>query len=436
MLVYCHTITPRLQYVIDFLNQYYGNALKATSNEEQYIKAQNVCKLNYSYHQVAEGEIWIHPHPLLFESSVRPVKVECFPYERHKAFFKTEGDFPFDIFAAIFFLLTRYEEYLPHKSDTYGRYAVENSIAYKEGFLAYPLINIWLEAFRKLIAARDAAFEQKTFSYQFVPTYDIDMAWSYKNKGFQRNAAGIVQSLFKGRIRHIVKRIRVLTNKAADPFDCYEWLNELHLQYGLKPIYFFLVAEKKGKLDKNISIRNISFQQLIKDTAHLYPVGLHPSWQSGDEMVLLRKEKSALEEVAGHTIKASRQHYIRFTLPKTYRRLLEAGVTDDYSMGYGSMNGFRASIATPFYWYDLQQEQATKLRIHPFCYMDANSYYEQHLSPAQALEELQHYYSVVKDVQGTLYTVWHNSFLGTDEAFEGWRDVYGQFAAKAAKPNP
>lgn len=429
MIVYCHTITPRLQYVIDFLNQYYGNALKATSNEDNYIKAQNVCKLNYSYHQVAEEEIWIHPHPLLFESSVRPVKVECFAYERHKAFFKTEGDFPFDIFAAIFYLLTRYEEYLPHRSDSYGRYAFDNSLAYKEGFLHYPLINIWLEAFRKLIVAKDAAFEPVNTPFTFVPTYDIDMAWSYKNKGFKRNAAGMIQSLFKGRLKHIVKRIRVLTNKVSDPFDCYEWLNNLHRQYRLKPVYFFLVAEKKSKFDKNISPHNLSFQELIKDTAALYPIGLHPSWQSGDEHILLRKEKHWLEHITSHNITSSRQHYIRFTLPKTYRRLIDTGITDDYSMGYGSINGFRASIATPFYWYDLQQEQPTKLRIHPFCYMDANSYYEQQLSPEQALEELMHYYTVVKSVRGTLYTIWHNSLLGTDAEFDGWRQVYEQFVA-------
>ena len=50
-----------------------------------------------------------------------------------------------------FFLLSRYEEYLPHSKDQYGLYAHENSIAYKEGFLHQPLINIWLEDFRKLL---------------------------------------------------------------------------------------------------------------------------------------------------------------------------------------------------------------------------------------------------------------------------------------------
>jgi len=43
------------------------------------------------------------------------------------------------------------------------------------------------------------------------------------------------------------------------------------------------------------------------------------------------------------------------------------------------------------------------------------------------LEELQHYYKIVKSVNGLLITIWHNNFLGTDKIFAGWREVYEQF---------
>jgi hypothetical protein len=96
-------------------------------------------------------------------------------------------------------------------------------------------------------------------------------------------------------------------------------------------------------------------------------------------------------------------------------------------MGYGSINGFRASIASSFYWYDLKKEQQTDLLLHPFCFMEANSFFEQKYLPQRAYEEMMYYYNAVKAVHGTLVTIWHNSFLGSYKTFAGWRDVYKEF---------
>src|SRR5215216_3139565 len=109
-LIFSHSITPRLQYIVDFVSRFYGQAFRLTSDEEKYINAPESCKINYGYHRLAPGEIFIHSHVLLFESSLRQVKVECFDNGRHPFFFKTEGDFGFDILAAIFYLISRYEE--------------------------------------------------------------------------------------------------------------------------------------------------------------------------------------------------------------------------------------------------------------------------------------------------------------------------------------
>src|ERR1700739_4880450 len=118
-------------------------------------------------------------------------------------------------------------------------------------------------------------------------------------------------------------------------------------------------------------------KQLVKAHADKYAVGIHPSWKSGDNDDLLKEEIIILQNLADKKIATSRQHYIRFMLPEGYRRLIDAGITADHSMGYGSINGFRASVASSFYWYDLQKEVQTPLLIYPFCYMEANSFYEQ-----------------------------------------------------------
>ena len=427
MIIYSHTLSPRLQYVVDFLSQHYSIPIRLICDEEKYLANPDLHRINYSYHRLADNEVWIHSHVLLFESTIRPVKIECFDHHRYKAFFKAEGDTGFDLFAGIFYLITRYEEYLPHQKDIYGRYAHQNSLAFKEGFLHLPLINIWLEDFRALLQERYPDLKLPLPAFQFQTTYDIDIAWSFKNKGFKRNAGAITKLFLTGKWKSMFHRISVIRGKKQDPFDAYEWMDDLHKQKGLDPIYFFLVAEQKGKFDKNIDIRNPLFQQLVKQTAETYKVALHPSWASGDHPQLLKKEKAWLERMAEQSIKSSRQHYIRFALPNTYRQLINAEILNDYSMGYGSINGFRASVATPFFWYDLKNEIKSPLRIHPFCFMDANAHYEEKKTAAEAFQELINYYETIRSVNGTMITIWHNSFLGIDPEFEGWRETYEQF---------
>lgn len=426
-LILSHSITPRLQYIIDFLSQYYGLTFRLTSDEDKYRTSSETCRINYGYQRLVPDEIFIHAHVLLTESSIRQVRTECSDKNGYRIFFKTEGDTGFDIFAASFYLLTRYEEYLPHNKDIYGRYAHENSLAFRENFLNLPLVNIWLEDFRKLLAEKNKAFSSVKSSFVFLPTYDIDMAWSMRNKGIKRNAGAVVKDFLRFRFRKVFHRIRIVRRKMEDPYDAYEWMDEQHSSYSLKPFYFFLVAGEKGKHDKNISPDNIEFIHLIRSIAERYQVGLHPSWISVDVPHLLKKEKHTLEQITGSPVHASRQHFIRFQLPLTYQRLSTAGISHDYSMGYGTINGFRASIATPYFWYDLKNEQQTNLMVHPFCFMDANSFYEQGHTTEAAYQELIHYYGQIKKVNGTMITIWHNSFLGTDELFTGWRDVYQKF---------
>jgi len=434
LILYTHSNTSRLQYIVDFVGkEIQVDTVKITSSAEEFGNYPGV-KINYSDKRTSENEIWVKPHSLLSEKGIKEIAIDCFEVNGHKAFFKTEGDFPFDIFAACFYLLSRYEEYLPHSKDMYGRYAYENSLAHKEGFLHLPLINIWLQELKDLINKKlsslitnEPRLSTNDYRLTFIPSYDIDIAWSYKHKGWWRNLGGGLRSLIKGEWSMVKERIEVLRGKQPDPFDAFGWMNRLHEKYKLKPYYFFLVPEKRGRYDKNISPSRKAMQALIRDHVIRYPIGIHPSWISGDDISLLRKEIETLSNLNGNAVVSSRQHYIRFNLPGGYRRLIECGIKFDFSMGYGSINGFRAAVCSPFYWYDLEKEQQTELMVFPFCYMEANSFYEQKYTAQQALEEMRSYYQTVKSVNGYFIMIWHNSFLGTDKSTGGWREVYEQF---------
>lgn len=430
MFFYCEKITSRLRYVTSFAGKLLlGKEFELTSDREKFINGEGP-KINYSTQRITETEFWIKNVELLFEQDIKEQTFTCFEETGYKAFFRTDGDFGFDIFAASFYLLSRYEEYLSYKKDSYGRYAHENSIAYRENFLQIPLVNIWFEDFKKKLQQKSPTIQFKQSTFQFIPTYDIDEAYSFLHKQWWRTAGGVAKSLIKGNFKQLSERLAVLNGIQRDPFDSYQWMDQLHNQYDLKSYYFFLVAAKTGRYDKNILPSKKAIKELIRQHYYNYPTGVHPSWQSGDNNQLLKEEVVQLESITGGQVKASRQHFIRLTLPVTYRNLIKAGIEFDFSMGYGSINGFRASVASPFYWYDLENETATNLLLYPFCFMDANSFFEQKCSPSQALEELLHYYESIKLVHGTMIAIWHNTFLGTDKLYIGWREMYEGFIKK------
>jgi hypothetical protein len=434
MLLFSPHITSRLSYIVDFVSgELFDEPIQITTDIKAFAAATGP-RINYSEQNIANC-FSIRPAPsapegatsLLFESGVRAIEIECFPFRDKRAFFATEGDFPFDLFSAAFYLLTRYEEYLPHDKDEYGRYAHTNSLAWREGFLDQPLVNGWLQEFKTALSLYYPRLAFRYPVFKFIPTYDIDSAYAYLHKGWRRNVGGALKALTAGRWRHLKERIRVLRGQGQDPFDVYEWLDSLHLYCRMRPYYFILAAARRKGVDRNTSIREEGLQELVRYHAVGSRLGVHPSWQSGDREVLLKEEIGWMEKISGQQIIRSRQHYIRFTLPVSYRLLLQYGIGQDFSMGYGSINGFRASVASSFYWYDLEKEEKTGLRLFPFCFMDANAYYEQHYTAARAMTELMHYYHQIRKVNGLMVTIWHNSILGRDPEFAGWKEVYETF---------
>lgn len=428
LLIYSVIPGLRLRYICDvLLHDIGGIELSYTQNQEAFINYAGP-KINYSSSSLTDEEFRISPVALLFEDGIRPQELPVLQQKEYPLLYpSTDGDFTLDIFAASFYLLSRYEEYLPFTPDEYGRFAHTESIAFKNDFLNLPLINYWLSDFQKALQSRFPSLVFALKKFRFIPTYDIDIAYSYLYKGFARNAGGLFRSLLRGQLAAVRERVEVLTKRKEDPFDVYEWLYALHLKYHLQPYYFFLVARSTGEYDKNIDPLQAEMQELIRYHAMGYHVGIHPSWQSGDDPGYLEEEIRTMEKIIDRNVVNSRQHYIRFHLPHTYRTLIAEGILNEFSMGYGSINGFRASIASPFYWYDLQKEEKTSLLVYPFCFMDANAYYEQKLTPKQAFDEIRTYHDVIKKIDGTMITIWHNNFFGSDKMFEGWKEVYELF---------
>ncbi len=432
LLIYSQKDSNRLQYTLKTIfRDILGIDFNHTTDKDEFLKYQGP-KLNYSPKSFSK-EVFFCSQNLLFEHDIDNSEINTIEFEGSKALFpvKDEKSFlPFDPFAASFYMLSRYEEYLPHKKDEHGRFHAHESIAWKNRFLKKPVVNIWASHIKKILQKRFKGLKFRKREFRFIPTYDIDIAFSYRSKGLVRTAGGYLTDLYYRRWNDLLLRTKAITGISSDPYDTFSYQINLHKRFNLDAIYFILFGSY-SKYDKNISVNNKRYQHLIKHLSDYAKVGIHPSYVAQDDFEQLKKEVSKLSTVLKREIKDSRQHYLRLDLPSTYRNLQAMEITNDYTMGFAAEPGFRAGTCDPFYFFDLDLDTETKLKVHPFTIMDGTLIDYQKIKPHDAKAVIKPLIEEVKAVDGTFISLWHNHSLNPDSIYGDWRKVYEELVEVA-----
>lgn len=432
ILIYVPKETNRVRYVFNLV---FDNLLKIKhqiTKDLDAFQSADQPKMMYGI-KAHTDDLFFRAHGLLFERGVRNYEFKFSEYEGNPTFFQVydaDSVLPFDIFSAIFYLVTRYEEYLPFVRDKHGRFTSDLSLSKQLNILEKPIVNIWALEIKKIILKRypDFSFPEKKF--RFLATYDVDSSWAYSQKSLFRIIGGYYLSIKRLDFKEVAERTKVLFGKQKDPFDTYDLQLEYQKKYNLHPIYFFLFG-RYSRFDKNINIHNRRFRRLIKWIADYATVGLHPSYYSSGQPELLKEELTSLMDLLKIDIRHNRQHFLRLILPDTYQYLIENDLDEDYSMGYAGAPGFRAGIADTYRFYDLALEVETHLRIHPFAVMDGTLNDYLFLSPDHAIEKIKQLIEEVKKVKGTFVSVWHNESLSDEKRWKGWRHVYEELLEMA-----
>lgn len=405
-----------------------GISFELTTDIDRF-KSHTGAKFSYTSNPITD-ELFFSSRNLLFETGITEQNISVFDYQDSKVFYATgkASALPFDVFAASFYLVSRYEEYLPHIRDVHDRFIAEESLAYINGFLDKPVVNTWIIWVKKLVAEKypDVVFPPQ--KYGFTVTIDIDNAYAYREKGFTRSLGGYLKSASTANIHEIVERTKVLFGMEKDPYDTYDFQLEMIKNFGLKVIYFILLGDY-GVNDKNLPVESKKFQSLIKMLDDYAQIGIHPSYGSNKNKEQLKKEVERLSKVLHRDITNSRQHFLKLTLPETYRNLIDLDITDDYTMGFASQVGFRASICTPFHFYDLDMEVETKLKVHPFAVMEGTLKYYMKVPKEEALQQIKKLIDEVKAVNGQFISLWHNDTLNDQKLWAGWKNVFEEMVA-------
>ena len=435
LLIYSPSSSSRLRYILDVIFQdFLGIEYDFTKDSDKFLFHSGP-KLNYS--EAAFGnELFIYSTRLLFEKGIRDQQISVIDWQDTKAFFATHPKYhlPFDIFAASFYLLTRYEEYLPHRRDVHGRFDVRDSLAFQKGFLHKPVVDIYTLKLKELILSAYPEIKFPQRSFRFLSTIDIDNAWAYKEKGLLRTVGALLRSLVKFEFKELNERVMVLLSIKKDPFDTYDHLHSIQQRFGFKSIYFFLLGDY-GENDKNVSTSRKKFQALINSIADYNPVGIHPSYASNTLTSRIKLEQSRLQKIIKSNVSKSRQHFLKLEFPETYRNLIDCDITDDYTMGFAAEPGFRAGTSNTFRYYDLEMERMTPLRIHPFVVMDATLNFYKKIDASESMSFIGPLLKEVKKVNGTFTILWHNESLSEKKPWERWKNVYEEIVTAAHSKN-
>ncbi len=422
LLVYTQKITPRLNYIFkQVCTRILGIPVSFTTQVEEFI-AHDSLKMSYSTQQLG-NEFHIKSHSILFEQGLADSDIHVQNWEETKCFFFNgdKSSIPFDIFAASFYLLSRYEEYMPHVKDEFGRFTAKDSLAFKHGFLEQPVVDIWAYKFKKTLQVKFPDFQFKNRAYNVKPIIDVPMAYYFRQKGLMRTVGGTLNDIFRLKLKQLYQRYLVLLRFKRDPYDTYKWIINRQKHSKSKFWVFFLIGDYTT-YDKNVSINKKVFVSLIKSLADYCNVGLKASYFSLEDFDILKKEKQSMEATINTSLVASRNSFSKLNLPNAYRNLIDLEIKEDYTMGYINHIGFRAGTCTPFLFYDLDYEVQTPLLVHTYHLMDFSLL--KHASLLDKKQTLEKVMQQIKKVNGTFTPVFHNYSFSDDPRWKGFKELF------------
>ncbi len=429
VLVYAKEITPRLKYATQLLFDNLLNVAHTCTADPGVFTDYTGPRLVYGQNpELLSGAPRMFAHSLLAESDIRPLQPIIGQRQERPSLFTSKEPTTFtywsyDLLATVFYIATRYEEYLPFQPDVHGRFSARQSILHQLGVLNRPWLQELALDFRQFLQSFYPDLRLNKPPYTVAPTYDVDYAWAFGHRSGWREWAtwGKLQLQMEKKVLQLRRQVKA--GHQADPFFTFPYLDQLHDRYQLAPIYFFLLA-RPGRFDRNVDPRRPEFRVLIRAVANRAAVGIHPSYAANRRPARIASEKQTLADIVDQPITRSRQHFLKLHLPKTYRQLIAAGIREDYTMGYADAPGFRAGLAVPFPWFDLERNEITDLMIYPFCVMDVTLKNYLQLQPDQAKRVTEELIRQVRLYGGAFRYLWHNSSFSSAHSWAGWTGVF------------
>ena len=297
-----------------------------------------------------------------------------------------------DIVYNTFFFISRAEETFNTNRDDHERFLAHYSILGEKNRLQIPMLD---EHARLLLKLLNAPMPESGFGHIYL-THDIDSISQY------RHLRGFLGGLKRGEKAQAWAAVRDIYK---DPLYTFPWLMEQDAKVPNAEQIYFVKQTYGSDMDyPQYPLWGRDYKRLRQQILDRGGVlGVHSSYY-GD---LPSKPISTLH----------RSHYLRGSV-SFFTRLVKAGYTDDFTMGFADQAGFRLQTSRAVRWINPYTYKLSTLTLHPMLVMDNTLNQENYmdLTEDEAYFLCEHLIAKVKMHHGDLCLLWHNSNIN-DETY-------------------
>ncbi len=290
-----------------------------------------------------------------------------------------------DIIYSAFFFTSRAEELITPQRDEHGRFAAKYSILSQKSRLQIPRLD---EYARLLLKQLNLPLPENGFKHIYL-THDIDSISRY------RHFRGILGGLIRGEWKTVLAALRDIHE---DPIYTFPWILEQDAKVqNAEPIYFVKRTLGRGYDYPQYCLHGRDFKRLKHMLRHnnVY-LGVHGSYYG------------TIPEI--QYSRMYRAHYLRCPIDQM-QRLVDAGYTDDFTMGFADQAGFRLQTSRAIRWINPKTFRLTNLTLHPLTIMDNTLSQSNYmgLNEDEAYFLCERLIEKVRLHHGDLCLLWHNN---------------------------
>lgn len=277
-----------------------------------------------------------------------------------KVDFLQDRHFAFDIFETIFFHISRLEEY--QNTESSKKISENQLLLINYELQTIPVVDHLIHIFFGALGIPSAP--RKT---SISLSHDADYLVKYHSTiQTLRFIGSVAKHNFRMMAAAISNWLRTKFLHKIDPYQ--DWDKILINRPIEKTIYF--IVESDHPLDPGYISHSAIAKAVEISKSKNYKIGLHPSFNTWNNLAQMKKQKMILERIAEVNVETSRQHFLNFRFPNTLQILENVGIKEDSSLGYTHHFGFRCGTGFPFRLYNIEIEKTLDIIEKPLIWMD------------------------------------------------------------------